>query len=674
MKKVLIIDDSQEIQTLVHKILSKDFEVKSVLEVNENIFELIEEFGPDLILLDIVMPNISGIELCQEIKSSHLASIPVVMMTALTDKDSIQKAFDAKADDFLTKPLDINLLPYRVKFNIQQRLNLSEVSLRKKTLSRINDAARIKYWLKDVKLLKSPGAFALQTMKSYYYGLKFDEMSLESRDHLIAEKVGAFQKLLTHGTQHLKYTLSDSDKRFTFIETISLVDGQVLGIIQDVSNATADQNELHGLAYFDERTGLANGNSFRKNCKLAMMLAKRQNSSLALVTLRLVNLKEVSEFVGAGFYFKVIHYFRNSLPGIIGLSENDIYLTAEDEIRFLLHEGDEEKVQQTANEIIEFMKGKFNFKDKNYTIDLSFGVSLYPKDGEDMDKLITHSQLASHDHPGTIFYRDSYREAMAKKLAIKTEVAEALVKQEFECYFQPQMNLDTYHITGAELLLRWHHPTRGFTYPGYFIEETESNGQIVDIGFWNLRKTFEYCERWNKLGHKLKLSMNLSAKQVTKDMIFVKTMESLLKEFNISPSLVGVEITETSLLEDFELTRDFLGQLKDLGIRISLDDFGTGFSSLKYLKDLPIDCIKIDRHFVMNIKTDQFSRAFVSCITTLAKNLGMDVIAEAVETKEDAEILRSLGCQSIQGYSMPVSEGDFLKLVAEFNQGPQKKI
>jgi EAL domain-containing protein (putative c-di-GMP-specific phosphodiesterase class I)/GGDEF domain-containing protein/response regulator of citrate/malate metabolism len=664
MKKVLVLDDSEEVQLLVSKILGKEFIVRSIMNVSSTTIGEIETFEPDLILLDVIMPEISGFDFCQEIKSTHLASIPVVMMTSLNDKNSIQKAFDSKADDFITKPLDINLLPYRVKFNIQQRENLSEVSLRKKTISRINDAAKIKYWMKDPK---SPDLIAQETLRSYYYGLNIEELRSEEKDQLIEMKINAMAKLQGEGPQHLEYSLTDHEKTFTFVETISYLEGHIIGIIQNTTHLMEDQNELLNLAYFDEKTGLSNANSFRKKCKTHLLHAKREHHPLAIVTMRLVNLKEVSDFLGTGFYYKVIHYFRSLLPVVLRLPENEIFLTSEDEIRFMLSSRSDLEIQALAGEILELVRGKFSFKEKNYNIELSFGVSSYPKDGEEMEKLITHSQFASQDQHGTIFYSEKHRQILSQKLAIKAEVTEALEKNQFECYFQPQIELGSFKITGAELLIRWHHPTRGFTYPGYFIKETELNGQVVDIGFWNLKKTFDYCERWMQMGLTIKISMNLSTKQITKDKAFIKALERLLQESGVSPSLIGVEITETSFLEDFNLTVDFLHDLKKLGIKISLDDFGTGFSSLQYLKDLPIDCIKIDRLFVMNIKSDQFSKAFVSCITTLASHLSMEVMAEAVESEEDARILKSLGCHSVQGYSLPVSEEEFLKIVAQFN-------
>jgi len=292
----------------------------------------------------------------------------------------------------------------------------------------------------------------------------------------------------------------------------------------------------------------------------------------------------------------------------------------------------------------------------------SLGIALYPADGGDSELLIQHADMAMYqvkeegrNHYN--FYTHALNDRFLERLALQNEMRRALERQEFILYYQPQYRLSDNKFCGMEALVRWQHPERGFLLPGKFISIAEDSGLILPLGEWVLRSACTQNKRWQDMGYPpVRVAVNLSARQFhNKDL--VSQIAGILAETGLGPEWLELEITESLSMKNVVLSVDVLQKLKSMGIHLSIDDFGTGFSSLSYLSRFSLDTLKIDRSFVSELDDRAEGQAIVLTIIQLAQNLGLKVIAEGVETQAQLEFLRAKGCDEVQGFLLakPVS-------------------
>jgi len=248
------------------------------------------------------------------------------------------------------------------------------------------------------------------------------------------------------------------------------------------------------------------------------------------------------------------------------------------------------------------------------------------------------------------YYSETMRTKSLHRLDLENEIRKALDNEQFELFYQPKVDADTWELVGAEALLRWHHPTRKTIEPDDFIPIAEETGLIVPIGQWVLRQACRHLQEWSKYSvGKLRVAVNVSSHQFQSDSL-VDDVLGAASSAGIDPSLLELEITESVLLQDAESTSAALNRLKEAGVALSVDDFGTGYSSLSYLKRFPIDTLKIDQSFVKDLHTDQDDAAICAAILAMAQQLGLNVVAEGVETQEQLDFLRHHNCNQIQGF------------------------
>ena len=327
-----------------------------------------------------------------------------------------------------------------------------------------------------------------------------------------------------------------------------------------------------------------------------------------------------------------------------------------DEFTILVQDLDKvEDVTNVIEEIFASFEAPFITEEQNFFLTVSMGVSIYPSDGEDAEILLKSADIALYNakkDEGRNTYQlftSSMNESAVKRISIENKLRGAIEKEEFVLHFQPQVNFKTNEVVGVEALLRWQDSESGLINPGEFIP-LEDTGLIIPIGEWVLRTACEQNKLWQENGLKpVNMSVKVSMRQfMQKD--FVKIVDGILRETKLNPKYLELELTESILIEDVESTLKILHDLKDLGIRLSIDDFGKGYSTLEYLKRMPIDMLKIARVFVENITIDSDDVAIAKTIIQVAQSLDLDVIAEGVETIEHLKILRTLQCNKIQGY------------------------
>lgn len=303
-------------------------------------------------------------------------------------------------------------------------------------------------------------------------------------------------------------------------------------------------------------------------------------------------------------------------------------------------------------------------------ISASIGISVYPDDGEDAETLIKNADIAMYrakqgeTHERYMFFSPDMNRRALERLKLESNLRRALEREELELYYQPQMELQSGKMVGAEVLLRWKHADQGMISPATFIPLAEETGLIVPIGQWILETVCARNKEWERTGLPIvKLAVNISAKQFRPDL--PRMVADILARHELDPQFLELEITESMIMQNVEGVIAMMDEFQLLGIGLSLDDFGTGYSSLSYLKRFPIDKLKIDQSFVRGITKDADDEAITRAIISLSRNLGLRVIAEGVETEDQLSFLRAAGCEKIQGYyySRPLPEAEFVKFL-----------
>ena len=304
--------------------------------------------------------------------------------------------------------------------------------------------------------------------------------------------------------------------------------------------------------------------------------------------------------------------------------------------------------------ICESLSEPFVFLQQKMFITTSVGISLSPTDGEDVGALIKHADSAmfraKEKGNSYCFYEQGMEDEVYRRLELERELRSALEDDHLQLYYQPKLDAQTGEVLSAEALVRWNHPDRGLLMPDKFIALAEESGLIAELGDWVLRDACKQISQWRSQGHELKVAVNISGREIQAEGL-QEHLEKTLAEFDVPPRLLELEITESMLLEESHHIIDSLNDIKATGITLAIDDFGSGYSSFNYLKHLPVDTLKIDRVFINDLdEADKSGRAIVAGIIALADNLGLETVAEGVETDEQRRMLKELGCNLLQGF------------------------
>ncbi|HEY9763150.1 MAG TPA: GGDEF domain-containing response regulator [Trichocoleus sp.] len=423
---------------------------------------------------------------------------------------------------------------------------------------------------------------------------------------------------------------------------------------------------LNRLANYDSLTDLPNHHLLYQRLVQAIERSIQKNRSLALLSLSLDRLRQINNTLGYNAGDSLLQAaakrLRSSLPEraiVARLTGNQFAVLLKD---FDSRQG----VQAVANDLLNRLSHPFSLRGQEVFITTSIGVTLYPDDSSDASTLLRQADAAlewakQQKSNYCQFYRTDIPVVSTDQIVLETWLRYALERQEFEVYYQPQMDLKSHRILGAEALIRWTHPEHGPISPGQFIPLAEETGLIVPIGEWILQETCRQIQTWQQRGlPPLQISVNLSSVQFNQPQLS-QTIINALKQANLSPEVLELEITETALMQDSESAIPILNELKALGLKIAIDDFGTGYSSLSYLKELPIDTLKIDTCFVKGATTDLKNQAILTAVIQMAHDLQLTVIAEGVETEAELALLESYRCDIGQGYYIgrPMSAEQF---------------
>ena len=446
---------------------------------------------------------------------------------------------------------------------------------------------------------------------------------------------------------------------------------RVVGVVMDITDRKLAEQRIAHMAHHDALTGLPNRVLLRDRIQQAIAQAHRSGAQLAVLFLDLDRFKTINDSLGHQLGDRLLQSVASRI--LVCVREGDtVSRVGGDEfvivIPAIVSAADASAV---AAKILEVLASAFHLHGNDLHVNASIGISLYPADGSDAETLMRNADTAMYHAKDSgranfQYFTQHMNIAAQQRLSLENALRRALENGEFDVHYQPLFDLRDRSITGFEALVRWSPPGREMVMPSEFISTAEDSGLIVPIGEWVLREALRQARGWQSAGRPLMISVNVSAHQLSRP-TFVERLSRLIEETGIDPGLVELEVTEGVIIEGAGDAREALDHIAALGVGIAIDDFGTGYSGLAYLKRLPIDTVKIDQSFVRDLTIDADDAAIVTAIVAMSKSLGVDVVAEGVETEEQLAELKALGCHRGQGYLLarPMNAAAVTKLLGK---------
>jgi diguanylate cyclase (GGDEF)-like protein/PAS domain S-box-containing protein len=453
-----------------------------------------------------------------------------------------------------------------------------------------------------------------------------------------------------------------------------------VGIFADISEFKNALQRIERLAYYDHLTGLANRGLLLDHLKVAVAQARRQQQGVAVMFLDLDRFKAINDSLGHDAGDRVLLETARRLSSSVREGDTVARLGGDEFVLCLNDIGtDSARAVAGVDAIAAKLRRRFvepiRVGERELVVTPSIGVALYPWDGETPEELIKNADTAMYHAKkqgggdSHRFYARDMSTASLARLELQSGLRRALERDEFELHFQPQVDIGSGLIVGSEALLRWRHPQQGWIPPARFLAVAEESNLILPIGDWILRAACRQTQQWREQGYRfpggaLRIAVNVSPRQFNQP-DFAERIAAVLKEHGLGSDCLEIEVTEETLMQRSEAAAETLKRLKHLGLRIAVDDFGVGYSSLNYLKRFPVDVLKIDRSFIQDIATDPNDAAIVKAMAALADSLNLDVVAEGVETEEQLALLRQMGCGEYQGFlfSRPLPAPEFATLL-----------
>ncbi len=437
------------------------------------------------------------------------------------------------------------------------------------------------------------------------------------------------------------------------------------------SYASQMQMQANLAATHDHLTGLPNQALFYDRIESAFRESIGQaDASFAIMLLNIENLKEIQDTLGPTSTDLVIKQLATRLESWAA-KKHSIARIDSGNFALLLADCNKDQAESLAKSLIKAIEPNFITNALKLTLHPSIGISVYPNDGDDADMLFQRAGIAvvfaNKSPSGYSLYTSDMDEHSSKRLTMMGELKKAIEKRHLELYFQPKLNIKTKQILGVEALIRWKHPQHGFISPDEFISIAERSRLIIELTAWVIEEAFTACADFHKNGYEIKVSINLSMKDLLNPEL-PDLVAGLSAKIGIDPSWVIFEITEGSIMTDPTRALIIVERLKSMGFEFSIDDFGTGYSSMAYLKRLPVSELKIDKSFVLDMVSNESDAIIVQATIGLAHNLGLTVTAEGVEDEDALAMLKKMGCDIAQGYlfSKPLPKAELMSWIANY--------
>ena len=676
---ILVVDDIEANRDLLSRYLRQvGYQVETANGGKEALLKAKSKLF-NLILLDIMMPDMDGLKVLDSLRKHHKAThLPVIMISALDDSKEIVKALKLGANDYITKPFDKKIMLSRVSIQLETSYLYKRLHVSEERYALAFAASNDGIWDWDIE----KGTVFYSERWREMMGLANKGLQLDSIEQWFnrvhPDDVNALRQViyshLSDSTTIVKHEyralFTDGHYRWMLCHVKAL-----FGINGKAVRMTASQSDISTTKVLDQITGLPNSLAFIDRLKRTLSHAKQIGKpNFALITMCVDNSERINSAIGATGYNKLNKEISQRLLGSILVDdylfqpEKEVALTFMYDRYVLLIEDMYEyktKALNVANRLQNIFTKPFIILDETIYCKVSIGVCIPTEVGQNEDELISNSLLAlttARKKGGGISIYDAVHHGKAiDRLRLENELHNAINHNELRVHYQPIVSLPDGNVVGSESLVRWQHPTRELLTPYDFIQVAEDVGLIDRIDEWVFRET---CR--NHMLHAYKdgaddilskfVSVNISVIYLNAN--WVKMICSVIEEFSIPAQCVHLEITESIFLGDIEETIYLLNQLVDIGLSFAIDDFGTGYSCFSYLRRLPATYLKIDKTFVDDVSKDYKAEQLVQNIIHMGHGLGMKIIAEGIEHKEQADMLAAMGCDYAQGYyfGMPTSE------------------
>lgn len=705
---ILLVDDRPENLLALEAIIEHEGLNLVKASSGEEALRFLLKYDFAAILLDVQMPGIDGFETARIIKAREKTkNVPILFITANNmESEHIFNGYSMGAVDYILKPFDPIILKAKVDafveiYKINQILIRQAEILTKKTeeleqsyqeLSRTTSELRVSEALANVisetsidsMLVIDQEGIVLKANPTVEKMFAFKEAEILGRNILMLFRNQASQEYLRYvlGTiKNIEHSVSNQNLREL---TGTRKDGEEFPVeiqvgkrfvqdkciiactVRDLTSKKKYEDEITYMAYHDWLTDLPNRRKFNTELKRHLQKAKTQNQPLALMYVDMDHFKSINDSLGHFVGDTVIQLMAKRLQKC--LRKNDLVArVGGDEFNILLPNTNRELAVEIAEEIMEVFKEPFLIDNYELFVTACTGVSIFPYDGEEAGILVKNADAALYrakeqgKNSFKVFHSGMNIQSF-RSFNLQNDLRKALERNEFKLVYQPRINIETSKITSAEALIRWDHPNWGMIQPSEFIPLAEESGQILEIGKWVIEEACRQNTQWQSAGlDPIRIAVNFSSQQfLQKDLI--DSISEILNKTGATPEMLEIEITESTIFKNELVMTHTLKKLRDMGIYLSMDDFGMGYSSLKYLRQFPVHALKIDRSFIHDLTSkSQESISLVSAIVSLAHSLKMAVIAEGVEVESQLNQLRDLECEEFQGYlfSPPVSAKEF---------------
>lgn len=581
---ILLVDDNlANLKMLVGQLEERGLRVV-VAQGGEEAFQRARLVKPDLILLDVMMSGIDGIEACRNIKSDQeFSDIPIIFMSALSDSADKVAGFSAGGVDYITKPIQIDEMMARVTTHLELANLRKSLEVKNRKLREIRDQLELRVEKRTQELLDANGM-----------------------------------------------------------------------LIHEVEERKRAEEQVRYIATHDWLTDLPNRMLFHDRLNQLISQAQRRKEIVSVIFLDLDQFKNVNDTLGHRIGDMLLCAVAERLKDCLRNEDTVARLGGDEFVVCLPGQEGSETTFAIAKKIFDALREPFDIDEFRLHVMCSIGISMYPNDGADADTLMSNADTAMYHAKQSgraeiKFYSSELNEPLQRHLGLSYLLRGAFDRRELFMEFQPQVDLKTGRIIGAEALMRWRSSDGTLISPAEFIPVAESSGFIKEIAEWGLRESCAELKRWHDAGHTgLSMAINISVPQLHANG-FLDTVKRVIRECDLPPSSLELEITESLLMQHSEVNLRILRDLSALGLRLAVDDFGTGYSSLAYLLDFPVNVIKIDRSFVRNIGSER-SNAIPAAVVAMAHSLRLKVVAEGVELGAQEEFLKSLECDFAQGY------------------------
>ena len=684
MRKPLVLlagDDENERETIWRVLAEFGFRV-AVAEDGASAFDLFLKIAPDAVLLDLQSGDPDGFAVCKSIRGhTRGRETPIFMIAERDEKDLIELAYRIGATDVIFKPIALSVLPYRIRYGVRTAQSVSDLTGLLRAIPDlifiVNENGEVQDGLSGPDATHTLQIKALATASQInFYPCENDDSALKHiRKALETGKPQVYEHELEALGIHLETRFVTRDKN------------TVLAIVRDITERKAAEAKIYNLAYYDELTELPNRELFIQSLEKTIAVARRDDQKFALLFVDLDRFKRINDTLGHTIGDELLKDVANRLAQCTRATDSithldsgvgdfiDLARLGGDEFVIKLYgAGSEQAVSAVATRIINALTPPFNCAGHQFVVTPSIGIALYPQDGETGEKLLMNADSAMYAAKNVgrnnfKFYSETMRTKSLHRLDLENLIRTAIDEDQFDLHFQPKIDASTFRLVGAEALLRWTHPTRGSISPADFVPIAEETGLIIPIGDFVVREACKQVKVWttSPVGA-VPVSVNISSHQF-RESGFVDNVLDAVTSAGIETAQLELEITESVLLHDVERTLLQLNSLKEAGLSLSIDDFGTGYSSLSYLKRFPIDTIKIDQSFVTDLHGDTDDAAICAAIIAMSHQLGLKVVAEGVETKEQLKFLRRHKCDHVQGFlfSRPLSAEAFFELLVRIS-------